>query len=582
MILKAHFYRNLLTVLRRLSSRFSVAALCVAGCITVFTVFPLSATGASDEPEQRSGEDQSTQQVTITSVVVNRSNIFDDSPLGATTRLPRLQKEINRFHKITRESVILREAGVKPGDTVSVADIEDIERRLRRLGLFSSVSSSLVTTNDGVELRIETRDNFSLVAGASGSFLGGVSNLGLTVGERNLFGSGDELLFSTSRTSQGRFRGSLSYNDLHFFNTDLRANYRLGRTDDGNFFRASLTQPFRLLNSKRSWTVTTNLAERETDFYQDGVIVVAVPEDRNTISGGYTWRSGTVEKRYRRGLLASFTQVDYSEALGALANTINVPEDNRTLFFGGLLARDTVSRFAKVQGLDTLEFVQDITLGSSAELRFGVNFRDESDESGPNELATAEPDTQIDPTLSLSLGRSAAVGQNNLLNVRFAANAVFEERGLRPWSATASLRAFNTTLKKNTFAFRMDFSTGEDGSDLPVQLTLGEGNGLRGYTLRRFEGRQRLRLNLESRYRPGWKLGVVDIGAVGFFDAGFAAPTSDSSPELRRSIGVGLRIASNAFLGARLFRIDVALPLDPPSGENNPSLSLSLGQVFRF
>ena len=559
-----------------------MAAVFVVGCSVVFAAFPLYATGDTDKPAPAPAEDQSTQQVKITSVVVNRGNIFDDSSLGAQTRLPRLQNVVNRFHKTTRESVILREAGVKPGDTVSVADIEDIERRLRRLGLFSSVSSSLVTTNDGVELRIDTRDNFSLVAGANGSFLGGVGNIGFTFGERNLFGSGDDLLLNTRRTSQGRFLGSLTFNDLQFFNTNLRANYRLGRTDDGNFFRSSLTRPFRLLDSKLSWTIATNLAETETDFYQDGLIVVAVPEDRNTISGGFTWRSGTVEKRYRRGLLASFTQVDYSEALGIQADTINVPEDNRTLFFGGLLARDTVNRFAKVRGLDTLEFVQDITLGSNAELRFGVNLRDEIDESGATEPATAEPDTQIDPTLSLTLGRSASVGKNNLLNFRFAANAVFEERGLRPWSATASLRAFNTTIKKNTFAFRMDFSTGEDGSDLPVQLTLGESNGLRGYSLRRFAGRQRLRLNLESRYRPGWKLGAVDIGAVGFFDAGFAAPTSDSSPELKRSVGVGLRIASNALLGARVFRIDVALPLDPPSGENNLSLSLAMGQVFRF
>ena len=118
---------------------------------------------------------------------------------------------------------------------------------------------------------------------------------------------------------------------------------------------------------------------------------------------------------------------------------------------------------------------------------------------------------------------------------------------------------------------------------MPTQFTLGEDSGLRGYDARQFEGRQRWRLNLESRYSPGWQLGFIDLGLVGFFDAGFASERGESSPEIRRSFGAGLRLGSNALLGRRVMRVDVAVPLDTPEGDSSdPRLSVALGQVFRF
>jgi len=44
---------------------------------------------------------------------------------------------------------------------------------------------------------------------------------------------------------------------------------------------------------------------------------------------------------------------------------------------------------------------------------------------------------------------------------------------------------------------------------------------LRGYDSSQFEGRQRVRMNIESRYR-GFQVGPLDVGLVGFFDAGWA------------------------------------------------------------
>lgn len=521
----------------------------------------------------------SAQLVVICKVVVKNSNIFDGQAASASAQQA-VASGINRFHKTTRESVILREAGVKSGDSLSIRSIEDIERRLRRLGLFASASARLVTNNDCVELHLITRDNFSIVAGASGSYLGGVGNIGFTTGEKNVNGSGNKLLLSMSRSSTGNFRGALSFSDLHFFNNDWRANYRIGRTNEGDFYGINLSDTFRSLSDKREWAVSADRVERNIKYYRDGTNVVAIPEDKASVAGRYVWRSGSSDQYLRRGVVMNLSESDYSPSIVTDINdvlSVAAPADNRKIYIGGLLARDSVSRFMKVQGLDTLNFVQDISLGSSAEVRLGVNFIDE------DATANAESVSRVDPLLSLILRKTAAAGEHTLLNLAVAGSATFEEEGARPWSVTSTFKAFYSKFNNNTLALRMDYTTGEDGSGLPVQLTLGEDNGLRGYDVRQFQGRQRLRMNLETRYRPGWKLGVVDVGVIGFFDAGWVNSKGDSSSSVKRSVGAGLRLASNALLGARVIRIDLAVPLDPPATENSdPGLSLAVGQVFRF
>ena len=527
--------------------------------------------------------DLPSEGVVINKIVVNRSNIFDTSnseqALSAATAL------INRFHKTTRESVILREIEVKPGDTVGPEDVVDFERRLRSLGIFAAVSASLVTADEGVELRIDTRDNFSLVAGASGSFLGGIGNVGFRTGDRNLFGTGNQLLFGFSRNTTDDFRGSVVFSDLHFFSKPWRATYRLGRSDEGDFFGVTLGDPFRSLDDTKSWTLTADRTERFIEYYEDGEIVVQLPTDRSVFAGQYNWRFGDTGRYLRLGLTSTYSQDEFLEIRGIDADTIDVPADNRALFLGGLIARDTDTRFVRAQGLDTLSFVQDITLSGTAQIQLGFSFIEDTD-VGVNNIEGIDPGSgrseRSGPTASLLLNRALSAGENAFLRFTFDANTTFEDSGERPWTARAEFKGYYTGIKNNTLAARVDYTTGEDGSGLPVQVRLGENNGLRGFDSNQFQGRQRGRINLETRYRPGWRLSVFELGLVGFFDTGFAA-LRDESISPYYSTGVGLRIGSNALLGGRVMRLDVSKPLNPPDGESDsPTISFAVGQVFRF
>ena len=515
------------------------------------------------------------QQVVITDIIVNRSNIFalPADTTGPPVQGQRLAQTVNRFHKVTLESVILRAAGIDVGDTIPLVEVDEIERRLRNLGIFASVDATLVTTDEGVELHITTRDTFSIVAGFTGSFLGGVGNLGFTAGERNLFGTGNRLQFGFARSTRDGFRGSVSFRDLHFFNKPWQADYSIGRTSDGDFFSAVLSDRFRTLSDRYEWSVALDYVEFFNEFYLDGRTVLQIPEDRSRLVTRQTWRWGEADRFLLTGLEVSFQQSEFSQPAGSFQG-ITQPVDTRTLFIGGSFTSDRVSGRKELLGLDTLNFVQDIRLGTAARVELGVNVEDDFN---------TDEDVQLDPSVSVLLNRASTLGKNTLLRTTLSADALFEEAGERAWNATARVGVYNTAIDKLTLAFNADYTTGEDGSDLPIQLTLGESNGLRGYETRQFQGRQRLRTNLEARYNAGWKLGFLDVGIIGFADAGWAAARDDTSPSLNRSIGAGLRLGSNALFGSRVFRIDVAFPLDPPPGDDsNPSLSAALGQVFRF
>ena len=196
----------------------------------------------------------------------------------------------------------------------------------------------------------------------SGSFLGGIGNIGLTAGEKNLLGTGNRLTFRLSRTTEDDFLGSVILTDLHFFEKPWRAEYRIGRTDEGDFLSFRLNDRFRSLSDGRAWAIAADNTVENTTFYSGGLSAIEVPEDRVRIAGSHVWRSGTQELYFRKGIAGSFTQIDYAAAQGVNAAEITVPEDRRTLFAGGLLGLDRISEFKKVQGIDTLNFTQDLSL----------------------------------------------------------------------------------------------------------------------------------------------------------------------------------------------------------------------------
>ena len=499
---------------------------------------------------------------------VSTSDVFPDPDLGLV--LPSL---VNGIHWTTREGVVHREAWFEAGQTVTEGDRRELERNLRATGLFGEVVVRAVPGElpETVDFAVETRDRLSLIFGVSGALVGSVGEVAGTLGESNLLGLGDQLVVRYEQNTEDELTGTLNYRDRHFLGRFLRFDLEAGVTEEGERYGVRFSKPLQHLGDQGSWLLGASFAEAEVDFFEGGSTVAEVPERTTQVFGEWSAARGPRTARWRFGAAANFDDRAFGPAVGQVFGGLVVPGDTRTAFVGPLIGFDRFVRFDEVTGLDTLDFVQDLSLGSSIELRVGPSFRNERGQSSQTQLgATLGARTAFAPTQS-----SYITGTASGTLRQSAGRAV-------GWSASTSLHGYQL-FSAHTLAGSLTYDQVFESENLLVELTLGEDNGLRGYPAREFSGERRIRLNLEERFDTGLEFSSLELGLVGFFDAGWVAERDQSLSDPFRSIGVGLRLGSSEFFGGGVLRFDVAFPLDEiPGGSDNVQISVALGQVFSF
>ena len=150
------------------------------------------------------------------------------------------------------------------------------------------------------------------------------------------------------------------------------------------------------------------------------------------------------------------------------------------------------------------------------------------------------------------------------------------------WRTSLGGRAYYALERHHTLCLNVAFDAVEEAQDLPIELTLGDVNGLRGYPSRQLVGTRRLLANLEHRLDTTVEVLTLRVGAVVFFDAGWVGRGRELGAPYTAA-GCGLRIGSSRLLGGNVLRIDVARPLDAlPDEHQGWQLSVSIGQVFTF
>ncbi len=502
-------------------------------------------------------------------IAIEASDIYSEE---AAARNP-LRGLANATHWRTRDAVIRREIWKRPGDRVDEAFAEELERNLRATGLFGSVQVSLRASDGdpGVrDLFVATRDRLSLNGGASASVVGDVASGGVSLGESNFLGMGDSVRFSFFENDQGDSRGVASYSDRYLAGTWTSAIADAGRTDDGDFYGVRLQRPFRFLADRFAWSASARDAAQDRDYFFLGDTVAEVPFQETSGSASATWRDGTRERFVTGGFLARHWTREYGVARTAPGVGVRVPGDTASTFAGVAASWTNIDSFVKATRLDTLEFVQDIQVGTRVSVEAGATYRDE-----------LGGDARAQPTLSAAVDRTWAFGASTFASARVAGLARTVAGDATGWSTTGDLRLFQRAGKLHTLAAAATYIEASESEDLPVQLVLGEGNGLRGYPRQEFTGQRFLRVNVEDRIHPGLALGALDFGAVVFADAGWITARGEALGRPLTSVGFGLRIGSTELLGRGVIRVDVSFPLDDFLGRSyDPLVSVSLGQVF--
>jgi hypothetical protein len=505
----------------------------------------------------------------LRAVHIATGDVFD-----AETKARRpLAALVDAVHWTTGEEVVRRELWFGPGAEVDALHVEELERNLRALGLFAEVSVRLVATDTPgvVDLDVHTRDRLSLIVGAGASYVGGVTGLRASLGESNLFGLGNRIAGSFARDSEGDWRGSVAYSDLHVLDSWHTGGVRFARTDDGDSLGLELQRPFKHLDDPRSYAARFDHDELANDFHRDGERVASVDEIRQRFGGDLLWARGPRDERRRLGLAFEWVRRDYGDVRGAQFERPALPGDSTSVFVGPVLRSAWLHGFRKVEGVDTIDFVQDVVLGVIGSLRAGARWRDQDGVGG-----------SVQPEFGGDLGWASEPLPGLLANLT-AGGGVRQHGGTAAgWHADAAAHVFALVHADVTLGARCRFDAVEETQDLREELTLGEDNGLRGYPARQFVGARRLLGNLEARCDTGIELATLRLGLVGFVDGGQVGDGSEFDRPWFGG-GGGLRIASRPLLGSGVLRIDVARPFSAREGEYGGwQVSVSVGQVFTF
>jgi hypothetical protein len=449
----------------------------------------------------------------ISSITIETHNVFE-------TELPEEDKAAyraaNRIHRITREYVIMRELLFEVGDQYNADLAAETERLLRALPFIRRAEIEPVSNRDGtVTVTVRTYDAWSLELVGNYKRAGGATAIKAGLAEDNILGLGKSgsAVYSNS---WGAASTDFKYKDRQFLNYKRMQYAMAARTAPGSqSLLLSLDRPFFASIARKATGASLNYAaapdEGETRRRVEAGVYYGVsmaPSPRRT-------------RRFTFGLL-----VRRAESTGP------VPDRDRSLTLQ-LGAEWEELDFLMVRRIRKFTHDEDYNLGLGVFPTLGL---------APAIRSLGAMETRFVPGIKLTKGftwgdqllfldsgysSSYANGYNS--DIRTYLDASYFLRGLRYQTIALHTRA--------DLAWRIDDDE---------QLTLGEFNGLRGYGVDQFKGSRRFLSNAEDRVFVWDELfRLIDIGAVFFFDSGYAWPAE--SPvrlrDLKNSVGLGLRAA---------------------------------------
>ena len=484
----------------------------------------------------------------IGEILIDNQNIFNLADAREDTRIFRLA---NRIHIKTRARVVSRQLLFRKGDRFSRHVLDESERVLRADRYFYDARIEAVRYRDGVvDVRVTTRDVWTLNPGISFGRSGGQNTSGFELEELNVLGTGAEVSVG-HKSGIDRTENNLSVADQHAFGTWTSVAAQYSDNSDGSVRQLIVDKPFYALDVRRAGGATLSDVEQVDSLYDRGQIVDKF-RDRAQYLQGYVGFSGGLQngwvERWRFG--ATYDERSFGMTPAWTGVTV-LPEDRKYVYPWAQfdLIQDD---FQKLHNHDQIERTEDFFLGTFASLRLG--WADSALGSSRSALmfqsyAGQGAQTVARTTLLFSEQLTGRL-ENGVLR-----NAVLE----------GTARYYTELSSKWLFFSSLEAAAGRN-LDLENQLLLGGDNGLRGYPLRYQGGDARALLTLEERYYTDWyPFRLFRIGGAVFFDAGRTwgpAPLTSPNLGLLKDAGFGLRIGNSRSGLGNVIHVDVAFPMD--------------------
>jgi outer membrane protein assembly factor BamA len=481
-------------------------------------------------------------------VIIEKQNVFDTSAPGENKSLFRLA---NRWHIVTRDRIIEQQLLFRSGDPFSKRLLEESERLLRQNSYLYDAKITPVRYENGVvDIRVWTRDLWTLLPGFSIARSGGENRTRIELSDSNFLGWGYKLRLSYAENVD-RDTASFEYFDNHLGDTWWSGFLNIADASDGGTKHIRLLRPFFALDTR--WSAGTIIFddEKEASFYDLGNEVAEYKAETGTYTAFWGWSAGLKKgwvTRWSTGIV--YDDRDFSAAPNGQLPSL-VPPDRRLVypFLGYELLEDD---FQTASNRDQIERTEDFFMGTSVIARLGW----------ASESFGSDRDALV---YSMTASKSFGSIQREALFLSGSLSGRFEGGDSANTRLGVSARFYNKITDKRLVFVTLE---GTWGSDLDIDnlVDLGGDTGLRGYPLRYQTGESKILVTAEQRYFTNWyPFRLIRVGGAIFADVGRTwgeNPVGGPPLGWLKDVGVGLRLGSTRSTGRDVVHIDIAFPLD--------------------
>lgn len=501
--------------------------------------------------------------LSVGSITVVTSPIFDTSLPAESAGLFRAA---NALHIDTRKSVILRELLLREGDPYDPALVEESERNLRRFNFLRSVRIEASAPHEGhVDLTVRTKDAWTTEPQVNFSRSGGRNSWNAGMVERNLGGYGKGASAFYDRGLE-RINKTFGYRDPQFLGRRLDLTGGFVEEPGGRSALFSLARPFYATITPYSLGVSQSYRDASQTLYSNGAGAGRYRVVENTAALAYGRSLGSTPASVRQ-LFVGFSRQD-ARYLPINTGAAPLPE-NRTLAALQVSASRQEVRYIKERRIQQFDRDEDYNVGPGAGAGLGL---------APRWLGSSS--TQLLPRFEGQLGGSFGPGHFALLRTGYSQRLSPTGRS-ENLLGSADLQYYNQALPRQTLALRAAYDHGwrPDAEG----LTLGENNGLRGFSNDQFAGSRRFILNAEDRvFFAHEVLNLLSLGGAVFYDAGYAWPSGAPMrlADLRQSLGAGFRFVFTRSSRNLPIRLDLAHALNDNGQRSRWAFSVATGYSF--
>src|ERR1700694_2861220 len=233
----------------------------------------------------------------IGEILIDNQNIFNlDDPKDDVKRF-RLS---NHLHSRTRKGIVREQLLFRSGERYSRRLIDESERILRADSYFYDAWIRPVRYHDGkVDLRVTTRDVWTLNPGFNFGRSGGANSTGVQLEELNLLGTGVGVKVA-HKTDIVRTESQLEVSDMHAFGGRTGVDLNYANLSDGRLRELTLNRPFYALDTRLAGGLSGRHDLQTDKLYFRGAVIDKF-QDRHESAQVYGgWSNGLQNGWVRR------------------------------------------------------------------------------------------------------------------------------------------------------------------------------------------------------------------------------------------------------------------------------------------